>query len=134
MHSIIRHVIRLQCRQRRVAEGGEEKKKGEGQHRASAWTAVGKKCLERGCVYIKDYVIVEGEGAAAAAAGKGAATGKALRGAGEQGEMEKRKNNSCSCSCCCCCSCRRGYRARLCKRCDNGHVNVVNGKSIGKAL
>lgn len=49
------------------------------EHRASAWTAVGKKCLERGCVYIKDYVIVEGEGAAAAA-GKGAATGKALRG------------------------------------------------------
>lgn len=40
---------------------------------------MGKKCLERGCVYIKDYVIVEGEGAAAAA-GKGAATGKALRG------------------------------------------------------
>lgn len=109
----------------RVAEGQQSV-----EHRASAWTAVGKKCLERGCVYIKDYVIVEGEGAAAAA-GKGAATGKALRGVGE---MEKRKNNSCSCSCSCCCSCRRGYRARLCKRCDNGHVNVVNGKSIGKAL
>lgn len=32
--------------------------------RASAWTAAqwGKKCLERGCVYIKDYVIVEGGG------------------------------------------------------------------------
>lgn len=134
MHSIIRHVIRLQCQQRSVTEeGGREEGEAEGQqkveHRASAWTAVGKKCLERGCVYIKDYVIVEGEGAAAA--GKGAATGKALRGVGK---MEKRKNNSCSCSWSCCCSCSRGYRARLCKRCDNGHVNVVNGKSIGKAL
>lgn len=60
--------------------------------RASAWTAAqwGKMCLERGCVYIKDYVIVEGGGRGAAA------TGSALRG---MREMEKRKNNSCSCRC-----------------------------------
>lgn len=60
--------------------------------RASAWTAAqwGKMCLERGCVYIKDYVIVEGGG------GGAAATGSALRG---MREMEKRKNNSCSCRC-----------------------------------
>lgn len=63
--------------------------------RASAWTAAqwGKMCLERGCVYIKDYVIVEGGGGVGE---KGAATGSALRG---MREMEKRKNNSCSCRC-----------------------------------
>lgn len=99
MHSIIRHVIRLQCQSERErrGEGGAEGMEEEVVSRASAWTAAlwGKMCLERGCVYIKDYVIVEG-GEEGGGGEEGTATGSALRG---MREMEKRKNNSCSCRC-----------------------------------
>lgn len=40
---------------------------------------MGKKCLERACVYIKDYAIVEGEGASSR---KGSSKRKSAKGSG----------------------------------------------------